>query len=92
MPALVRRFLIWAAVDGLIVQAKGPAEHQKTIQIDYRKRQIQDVENDEVESGKGVPLESHGIIGRTPFLGGLEPIRWINNPLQACSRLRLRPS
>ncbi|EXJ92042.1 hypothetical protein A1O3_00592 [Capronia epimyces CBS 606.96] len=63
MPALARRFLIWAAVDGLILQAHGPAEHKRTVQIDYQKRQIKELADDEAGPRKGVPLESHGIIG-----------------------------
>ena len=63
MPALVRRLLIWATVDGLILQAHGPSEHHKAIQIDYKNQQIKELQKTEVVSKKGAQLESHGIIG-----------------------------
>ncbi|EXJ93793.1 hypothetical protein A1O1_02186 [Capronia coronata CBS 617.96] len=63
MPALARRFLIWATVDGLVLQAHGPADHQKTIQIDYQRRQLKEIPNSNAEPRQGVALESHGIIG-----------------------------
>ena len=69
MPALVRRPLIWAATDGLIVQAHGPSEHHKAIQIDYKNRQIKELEKTEVVSKKGTQLESHGIIGMSGLHG-----------------------
>ncbi|KAL2414232.1 Phosphatidylinositide phosphatase SAC2 [Exophiala dermatitidis] len=65
MPPLARRFLIWAAVDGLILQAHGPADHQKTVQINYnsKKGQIKELQNIEATRARGNALESHGIIG-----------------------------
>ncbi|EHY54367.1 hypothetical protein HRR83_008050 [Exophiala dermatitidis] len=68
MPALARRFLIWAAVDGLILQAHGPTDHQKTVQINYNKKgqkqgQIKELRNIEATRARGNALESHGIIG-----------------------------
>lgn len=63
MPALVRRLLIWAAADGLVLQAHGPSEHHKSIQIDYTNRQIKELPSTGSEARKGTPLESHGIIG-----------------------------
>jgi hypothetical protein len=64
MPAIARRLLIWAAVDGLVLQAQGSAEHQKTIQVDYTHRQIKELSTTEDKSKKATPLEAHGIIGR----------------------------
>ncbi|KIW99805.1 uncharacterized protein Z518_10733 [Rhinocladiella mackenziei CBS 650.93] len=63
MPGLVRRLLIWATVDGLVLQAHGPAEHHKAIQIDYKHRQIKELQKNDVGGRKGPPLEAHGIIG-----------------------------
>lgn len=68
MPSLVRRLLIWAAVDGLILQGNGPAEHQKTLKIDYSTRSIKEVEVSETSLKKATPLESHGIVGKPPVL------------------------
>ena len=68
MPALVRRLLIWATVDGLILQAHGPSEHNKAIQIDYKTRQVKEIQTVEGPGKKGAQLESHGIIGRNGLL------------------------
>lgn len=71
MPALVRRLLIWAAADGLILQAHGPFEHHKSIHIDYANRQITELPSTgagvgaSAETRRGNPLEAHGIIGRS---------------------------
>lgn len=77
MPALVRRLLIWAAADGLVLQASshGPSEHhQKSVQIDYKSRQLKELPSStttttggSVEARKGTPLEAHGVIGMSSF-------------------------
>lgn len=64
MPALVRRLLIWATVDGLVLQAHGPAEQHKAIQIDYKRSQIKEISDYDAATKKDTPLEAHGIIGR----------------------------
>ena len=69
MPALVRRLLIWATVDGLVLQAHSPSEHHKVIQIDYKNRQIRELLKTEGVSKKGTQLESHGIVGTRQFYG-----------------------
>jgi hypothetical protein len=61
---LVRRLLIWAAVDGIVLQAHGPAEHHKAIQIDYKSRQIKELQKSDALAKKPAPLEAHGIVGR----------------------------
>ena len=61
---LVRRLLIWATVDGLILQAHGPAEHHKAIQIDYQSSQIKDLQKSDALAKKSPSLEAHGIVGR----------------------------
>lgn len=61
---LVRRLLIWAAVDGVVLQAHGPNEHHKALQIEYKNRQIKELQEPETPAKKEVPLEAHGIIGR----------------------------
>lgn len=73
MPALVRRLLIWAAADGLVLQAHGPSEHHKAIQIDYKNRQIRELRPSATNTGVALepsasrgtatPLEAHGVIG-----------------------------
>ena len=64
MPAIVRRLLIWATVDGLVLQAHGPAEQNKSVQIDYNRSQIKEVRDHDADTKKGTPLEAHGVIGR----------------------------
>lgn len=60
---LVRRLLIWATVDGVVLQAHGPSEHHKAIQIDYKTRQIKEIQKLDTPASKGAPLEAHGVIG-----------------------------
>lgn len=66
MPALIRRLLIWAAADGLVLQAHGGPnnEHPRSIQIDYKSRQIKETPGTDSDWKKGTPLESHGVIGK----------------------------
>ncbi len=66
---LVRRLLIWATVDGIVLQAHGTTEHHKAIQIDYRSRQIKELQKSDASTRKSAPLEAHGIIGETTILG-----------------------
>ena len=61
---LVRRLLIWATVDGLVLQAHGPAEQHKAIQIDYKSRKIKELQKPDALAKKAAPLEVHGIVGR----------------------------
>ncbi|KAK5192420.1 hypothetical protein LTR99_010452 [Exophiala xenobiotica] len=63
MPALVRRLLIWATVDGLVLQAHGSAENHKAIQIDYTRNQIKELQVNDAASKKVTSLEAHGVIG-----------------------------
>ncbi|KIV87043.1 hypothetical protein PV11_02614 [Exophiala sideris] len=63
MPALVRRLLIWATVDGLVLQAHGPAEQNKAVQIDYKRSQIKEIRDYDAATKQGTPLEAHGVIG-----------------------------
>lgn len=63
---LVRKLLIFASANGLIVQAHGPVEHHKAIQIDYKSRRVSECSHDEANRNrKGAQLEAHGIIGRS---------------------------
>ncbi|RMD40777.1 hypothetical protein DV735_g4379, partial [Chaetothyriales sp. CBS 134920] len=43
MPGLVRKVLIFASVNGLVVQAHGPVEHGRTIRVNYGTQKIEDV-------------------------------------------------
>ncbi|KIW94269.1 uncharacterized protein Z519_05585 [Cladophialophora bantiana CBS 173.52] len=60
---LVRRLLIWAAVDGVVLQAHGSTEAPKAIQIDYKSRRIRELQKSDASAKRTAPLEAHGIVG-----------------------------
>ncbi|OAP65016.1 hypothetical protein AYL99_00988 [Fonsecaea erecta] len=60
---LVRRLLIWAAVDGVVLQAHGSAEHPRALQIDYKSRQVKELGKLDALAKKPTALEAHGIVG-----------------------------
>ena len=62
---IIRKLLIFASSNGLIVQAHGPVEHHKAVQIDYKSKHVSLCPHDEAaDNRKGVHLEAHGLIGR----------------------------
>ncbi|KAF2653050.1 hypothetical protein K491DRAFT_695024 [Lophiostoma macrostomum CBS 122681] len=67
MPALVRKLLIFAAVDGLILQPAPPRNHppatQQAIKIDYKGNVGPLLKDRREEDTAPVSLEAHGIIG-----------------------------
>jgi SacI homology domain len=68
MPGLVRKLLVCASVNGLVVQAHGPVDHHKAIQIDYKTRRIRDCSADDATKyGKDTSIEVHGLIGVLSF-------------------------
>lgn len=70
MPGLVRKLVILAAVDGLVLQAHGAVEHHNALKIDYKSREVNVLAANEDVSKTGPKLEVHGIIGNSPRLGG----------------------
>lgn len=67
MPNLVRKLLIFAAVDGLILQPAPPRHHppatQQAIKVDYKGNVgplLKDRRDDDIAP---VCLETHGIVG-----------------------------
>ncbi|ETN41680.1 uncharacterized protein HMPREF1541_03616 [Cyphellophora europaea CBS 101466] len=61
---IIRKLLIFASSNGLIVQAHGPVEHHKAVQIDYKSKHVSLCPHDEAaDNRKGVHLEAHGLIG-----------------------------
>lgn len=68
MPGLVRKLLIFAAVDGLILQPTPPRNHgpttQQAIKIDYKGNVKPLLKDRREEDTAPVALEAHGIIGR----------------------------
>ena len=64
MLGIVRRVVIFAAVDGLILQAHGPIDHHKLLQIDYRSNKVVSCPAASLpRDNEFVSLESHGILG-----------------------------
>ncbi|KAF2864958.1 SacI domain-containing protein [Massariosphaeria phaeospora] len=67
MPGLVRKLLIFAAVDGLILQPAPPRHHppatQQAIKIDYKGNVGPLLKDRREEDTAPVSLESHGIVG-----------------------------
>jgi len=68
MPGLVRKLLIFAAVDGLILQPAPPKNHKpstdQAIKIEYKSNAISPLLKDRREEDTTSHLEAHGIVGR----------------------------
>ena len=68
MPSLVRKLLIFAAVDGLILQPAPPRNHppttQQAIKIDYKGNIGPLLKDRREEDTAPATLEVYGIIGR----------------------------
>ncbi|KAI4668221.1 uncharacterized protein J4E78_002045 [Alternaria triticimaculans] len=67
MPSLVRKLLIFAAVDGLILQPSPPRNHppatQQAIKVDYKGNVGPLLKDRREEETAPVSVEAHGIIG-----------------------------
>ncbi|CAG5149051.1 uncharacterized protein ALTATR162_LOCUS2289 [Alternaria atra] len=67
MPSLVRKLLIFAAVDGLILQPSPPRNHppatQQAIKVDYKGNVMPLLKDRREEDTAPVSVEAHGIIG-----------------------------
>ncbi|KAI4633162.1 hypothetical protein J4E80_000525 [Alternaria sp. BMP 0032] len=67
MPSLVRKLLIFAAVDGLILQPSPPRNHppatQQAIKVDYKGNVGPLLKDRREEDTAPVSVEAHGIIG-----------------------------
>jgi hypothetical protein len=67
MPSLVRKLLIFAAVDGLILQPSPPRNHppatQQAIKVDYKGNIGPFLKDRPEEDTAPVSVEAHGIIG-----------------------------
>jgi hypothetical protein len=70
MPGLVRKLIIFAAIDGLILQPTGNGHRngnygQSPIQIEYKTQKISFLTQlpTELSEKKNASLEAHGIVG-----------------------------
>jgi hypothetical protein len=69
---LIRKLLIFASANGLVLQAHGPVDHHKAIQIAYRSRVVEECSPGEAEAeagkgGRGPHLEAFGVLGTFPL-------------------------
>lgn len=66
MPGIVRRVLVYASINGLVLQAHGAVDNHKAIQIDYKTRRITEFPTKDVTHfKKDAALEIHGILGQS---------------------------
>jgi hypothetical protein len=64
MPGIVRKLLIFATIDGLILQPHGGWDHDRSIRVDFKSRSIGLCAKEEPDALKENPhLESYGVIG-----------------------------
>jgi hypothetical protein len=67
MPGLVRKLLVFAAVDGLVLQPAPPRNHppttQQAIKIDYKGNVGPLLKDRREEATAPLSLEVHGIVG-----------------------------
>lgn len=73
MPGLVRKLLIFAAVDGLVLQPAPPRNHKpatdQAIKLDYKSSRIAPLLKDRREEDTAPStLEVHGIVGTTSII------------------------
>jgi hypothetical protein len=72
MPGLVRKLLIFAAVDGLILQPAPPRNHppstQQAIKVDYNGNIVPLLKDRRDEDHAPVALEAHGILGNIDII------------------------
>ena len=69
MPGIVRRVLIFAAVDGLILQPAPPRNHkpatEQAIKVEYRTNTVSPLLKDRRDTDAAPnALDSHGIVGK----------------------------
>jgi hypothetical protein len=65
MPSIVKRFVIFATADGLILQPHGGWDHNHSVRIDFKVKSIVPHAKVDPETIKYSPhLEIHGIIGK----------------------------
>jgi len=72
MPPLIRKLLIFAAVDGLILQPSAPRNHppaaQQAVKVDYKGNVGPLLKDRREEDAAPTCIEAHGIVGLTSSL------------------------
>lgn len=65
MSGVIHRVLIFAALDGLILQAHGSVEHHKVLHIDYATNNVVSRDPSTLPPlHDNARLDSHGVIGQ----------------------------
>lgn len=71
MPGIARKLLIFAAVDGLVLQPSPPRNHppatQQAIKVDYKGHVGPLLKDRRDEDTAPLALDAHGIIGMSPL-------------------------
>lgn len=68
MSGLVRRLVIFAISEGLVLQAHGHPEHHKSLLVSYETSEISERARNTIHHDHDVPrLEAHGLIGIVMF-------------------------
>jgi len=69
MPSLVRKLILFAAVDGLVLQPSAPKHHhyqaaaQQAVRIDYQGNVVPLLKNRRADETSLMSIEAHGVIG-----------------------------
>jgi hypothetical protein len=72
MSGLVRRLVIFAATEGLVLQGHGHPEHHKSLLVSYETPEISERARSTIHHDDDVPrLEAHGLIGIVHTLPGV---------------------
>jgi hypothetical protein len=66
MPGLVRKVVILAAAEGLILQAHGAVEHHNALKVHYKSGAVSALTASESFPKTGSRFEVHGVIGMDP--------------------------
>ena len=64
MPGLIRKLIVFATIDGLVIQPSGHGDQSAALRIDYKSHRPVSWGPSPLEIyRKNTPLETHGIIG-----------------------------
>lgn len=71
MPGIVRKLVVFAAVDGLVLQGVTPHNHapapRQAIKIDYKGNVGPLLKDRPDDDNASVSFEAHGIVGKSPI-------------------------
>ncbi len=69
MPGLVRKFMVFAAVDGLVLQPVAQRNQRATpaLRIAYSSHDITALASDPRKDASSASFDAHGIVGTRPF-------------------------